>query len=268
MATPVEEQPASRGSGASRLAAVSTWLSGRLPGWLRITPRTREAWVALGLAVGLSIAVRCLGFIAMMALALYAEGRPAPHLPDLIIDHLPYVETAARYNHYLLALSYIPLSLALLATEPRRFCRYNVTAGCLSLLRGVSIVVTGLGPVHGADVHAGMFDGPGGGERYLAALWELCTPGGLLVRGGGLYLGKDLYFSGHTSATFLLLLYVWPHRPLRSYALVGHVLVVASVFASHLHYTIDVIGAYAVALSIYALREGWPPRPTAGSPSA
>lgn len=254
MASPVAERP------TFHRLVTSLWgrFGARGPGE-GLPPRDRAAWLSLGLLIAVSILVRCIGFIVMMAFALYAEGRPAPHLPDLVIDHLPYVETAARYNHYLLALSYIPLSLALLATEPRRFCRYNITAGCLSALRGVSIVVTGLGPVHGADVHAGMFDGPGGGARYLSALWELCTPGGLLLRGGGLYLGKDLYFSGHTSATFLLLLYVWPHRGLRIYALIGHVLVVSSVFLSHLHYTIDVIGAYAAALSIYALREGWPP---------
>ena len=32
---------------------------------------------------------------------------------------------------------------------------------------------------------------------------------------------------------------------------------VLSIFLSHLHYSIDVVGAYAVAFSIYVLREGW-----------
>ncbi|HET7823855.1 MAG TPA: phosphatase PAP2-related protein, partial [Anaeromyxobacter sp.] len=73
------------------------------------------------------------------------------------------------------------------------------------------------------------------------------------------YLTKDLFFSGHTATTFLLLLYLWPSRRLRWAALAGHVLVVLSVFLSHLHYTIDVLGAYAVALAVFALREGWPP---------
>jgi membrane-associated phospholipid phosphatase len=74
------------------------------------------------------------------------------------------------------------------------------------------------------------------------------------------YLTKDLFFSGHTATTFLLLLYVWPWRRLRAAALAGHVLVVASVFLAHLHYTIDVAGAYAIAFAIFALREGWPRR--------
>jgi hypothetical protein len=37
--------------------------------------------------------------------------------------------------------------------------------------------------------------------------------------------------------------------------LVGHVLVVASVFLAHLHYTIDVVGAYAITFSLFVLFE-------------
>ncbi len=77
------------------------------------------------------------------------------------------------------------------------------------------------------------------------------------------YLTKDLFFSGHTATTFLLVLYLWRFPRLRAPALAGHVLVVASVFLSHLHYAIDVAGAYAVAFAIFALREGWRAGPPA-----
>lgn len=203
-----------------------------------------------------ALAVRYLGWAIMMALALYAEGRAAPHLPDLLIDHLPYSALIDRYNHYILAIAYLPLSLALFAVAPARFCRYNVSAGLLSIARGLCIAVTGLGPVRGDDVHANLFAGADGRARYLAALWDLCSPVGLLFRDAAhLYMSKDLFFSGHTAATFLLLLYVWPYRTLRVLMLIGHIVVVASVFLSHLHYTIDVIGAYAVAYALFKLRE-------------
>jgi hypothetical protein len=206
--------------------------------------------------VGSVLAFRYLCWVAMMALALYAEGRPAPHLPDVLIDRLPYQSFVDRYNHYLLTLSYVPVSAALLFVAPGRFCRYNVTAGLLSLCRGLCIAVTGLGPVRGPDAHAGMFlSHP---ERYWQALWELSSPGGLLLRDAShVYMTKDLFFSGHTASTFLLLLYVWPHARLRALMLVGHLAVVASVYLAHLHYTIDVLGAYAVAFSLFVLREGW-----------
>jgi hypothetical protein len=114
--------------------------------------------------------------------------------------------------------------------------------------------------VRGPDINAGL---------PLAALlpaWlEVISPTGLLLRDAPhLYLTKDLFFSGHTAATFLLLLYVWPTRGLRRLMLTSHVLVVASVFLAHLHYSIDVVGAYAVTFSLFVLREGWSATAPAG----
>ncbi len=215
--------------------------------------------------VAAAVLFRYACFVVMLALSLWAENRPAPHLPDLVMDRLPYVPFVDRYNHILLTLAYIPLALLLLAVDARRFVRYNVTSGLLSLLRGVCIAATGLGPVRGPDLHAGMFFAQGGRPQaaFFQALADLSTPGGLFAKDAAhVYLTKDLFFSGHTGVTFLLLLYVWPLRWLRRLMLVGHLVVVASVLLSHLHYTIDIIGAYAIAFALYVLREGWP-QPTA-----
>jgi hypothetical protein len=220
----------------------------------RMRPHARPAILA--------VLFRYACFVLMIALTLWAEDRAAPHLPDAVIDRIPYQAAIDRVNHILLALAYLPAAFALLFIDPQRFCRYNVTSGLLSLVRGLCIAATGLGPVRGADLHAGMFstEAARAGGLFWRALIELVSPFGLLVRDAPhVYLNKDLFFSGHTGVTFLLLLYAWPHRRLRAVVLLGHAVVVLSVFLSHLHYTIDVIGAYAVALSLYALREGWPP---------
>ena len=221
--------------------------------WARLYPFAGRALLALLWRYG------C--YIVMIALSLWAEDRPAPHLPDLLIDHLPYLAWVDRYNHLLLAAVYLPLAALLLLHDPARFCRYNVTTGVLSLIRGLCIAATGLGPVYGPDSHAGLLLSDAGrhSQLFTRALLELCSPFGLLSRDAPhVYLNKDLFFSGHTGVTFLLLLYVWPHRRLRWPALLGHALVVVSVLLSHLHYTIDLVGAYAVALALYAVREGWP----------
>lgn len=229
--------------------------------WPQRVNRFLQSVRALLPTLGLALFVRYAGWTIMMALALYAEGRPAPHVPDVIIDRLPYVPWVDRYNHYVLALAYLPLSVGLFFVEPARFCRYNVSAGLLSIARGVCIAATGLGPVRGEDIHANWFAGEAGQTRYLRALWDLCSPTGLLLRDAAhLYMTKDLFFSGHTAATFLLLLYVWPYRRMRYIMLVGHIVVVASVFVAHLHYTIDVLGAYAVAYALFCLRERRPTR--------
>ncbi len=192
---------------------------------------------------------------AMTALAVWAERRPAPTLPDLVLSQLPYLEWAARANTWLWLLCYLPLAVVLLWQEPRRWIRYMVAGGLVSLLRGITIALTGLGPPDPARA------GPGLGDRSFAEAWlALVSPVEIFGKNAlSAYLTKDLFFSGHTATTFLLVLYLW-HRPrLRALALAGHGLVVASVLFSRLHYAIDVVGAWAVTFSIYALLE-WRPR--------
>jgi hypothetical protein len=73
------------------------------------------------------------------------------------------------------------------------------------------------------------------------------------------YLTKDLFFSGHASSTFLLWLYCRGRGWLGPLALAAHLATVAVVLLAHLHYTIDVVGAWAITYSVYTLAERrWP----------
>ena len=200
-----------------------------------------------------SLAFRGACYFAMMWMALWAEARSAPRLPDAVLEWVPYVAWVDRYNYILWLVAYVPVALWLLAKDAERFIRYMVSSGLIALVRGVCIMATGLGPVQGDDLHAGMsFD------TRLGAFLQLITPFGFFDTGAGarVYLTKDLFFSGHTATTLLLLLYVWRYPALRGVMLAAHVLVVMSVFFAHLHYTIDVIGAYAITLTLFTLREG------------
>lgn len=202
----------------------------------------------------LSFAFRFCCYGLMLYLALWAEARPAPGgLPDLVLDAVPYVPWLDRGNYLLWLIAYVPVGLWLLWTDASRFVRYMVSSGILALLRGLCVIATGLGPVHGADVNAGMTE-----AVRSQAFWHLANPLGLFAPGGTahVFLTKDLFFSGHTGTTFLLLLYVWRYPKLRAVMAVGHVVVVASLFFSHLHYTIDVLGAYAVTFTLFFVREG------------
>jgi hypothetical protein len=189
----------------------------------------------------------------MIAAAVWNELRPAPTVPDLVLAHVPYVGWVARGNYLLWLAAYLPLSLALLWLAPRTFARYTVTAGLVSLARGATLVLTGLGAPDPATAGAGL-----AGRAPLDAFVALLSPWQVFAKDAmAAYLTKDLFFSGHTATTFLLALYLWRFPRLRAPALAAHALVVASVFLSHLHYGIDVAGAYAVAFSIFVLREGW-----------
>lgn len=224
----------------------------------------RKAFFTHAPYLATAFTVRFTCFAAMLWMALWAEARPAPSLPDAVLEVVPYVAAVDRYNYAVWLLAYVPVALGLWAADVRRFGRYMVTSGLLSLVRGACIVATGLGPVRGPDVNAGM-DLAARKEAFL----HLLNPLGLWGRGPAhVYLTKDLFFSGHTATTFLLLLYVWPHPRLRWPMLAGHVAVVVTVFLSHLHYTIDVAGAYAMAFTAYALAERGRSRGAAAPTSA
>jgi hypothetical protein len=203
--------------------------------------------------IAFALAFRYAAYAAMTALALLAELRPAPTLPDALLARLPYVPWVDRANYWIWLGVYLPLAAVLLWREPRRWVRYMVTGGLVSLARGVTIALTGLGVPDPA--HAG----PGIGTRaFGAAFAELLSPVGVFDRGAiAAYLTKDLFFSGHVATTFLLWLYLRGTR-LAPLALAASLAVTATVMLSHIHYSIDVVGAWAVTFAIFVLREGWP----------
>lgn len=222
-------------------------------------PGLRAAWAAIAGA----LLFRGACYAVMTAAAVWNELRPAATVPDLVVAHLAYVPWVARTNYLLWLAVYLPLSLGLLWRAPRLFARYTVTAGIVSLVRGGTLLLTGLGAPDPATA------GPGiAGRPPLDAFLALLSPWQVFAKDAmAAYLTKDLFFSGHTATTFLLLLYLWRFPRVRASAVAGHVVVVLSVLLSHLHYGIDVVGGWAVALSIYALREGWPP-PAPASPAS
>jgi hypothetical protein len=169
---------------------------------------------------------------------------------------VPRLAWLDRYNYWIWLACYLPPALALWRLDRRAFLRFLYLGGWLSLARGVAVLLTGLGPVAGADVNAGL-----SGAEVLRAWATLVNPFSTLFDGtAGVYLTKDLFFSGHVATTFLLWLYCRRRRALGAVALAGHALVVAVVFLTHLHYTIDVVGAWAITFSAYAWVEGWPGR--------
>lgn len=184
---------------------------------------------------------------AMLGLSLLTEGRPAPPLPDLVLDRLPRVAWIADHNYWIWLVCYVPIALLLWRRDRRAFLHFLYLGGVLSLVRGLCVGLTGLGPAYGPDVNAGM-------SNLFSAWLALINPFATLFGNAAqVYLTKDLFFSGHVSTTFLLWLYCRGKGRLGTLAAVGHWVTVAVVLISHLHYTIDVVGAWAVTYSLYVL---------------
>ncbi len=78
---------------------------------------------------------------------------------------------------------------------------------------------------------------------------------------GKTYITKDLFYSGHTSTIFLMFLCL-RRRWDRLFALVGTLIVGRLLLVQHVHYTIDVLGAFVFTYPLYWLGkkfalEGW-----------
>src|SRR6266511_1683192 len=137
------------------------------PGDARGLAGLRAAWRAVAAA----LAFRGACYAAMIAAAVWNELRPAPTVPDLVLAHLPYVAWVARTNYLVWLAAYLPLSLALLWLAPRTFARYTVTAGLVSLARGGTLVLTGLGAPDPSTA------GPGIAGHAPLAGWRVATTG-------------------------------------------------------------------------------------------
>jgi hypothetical protein len=225
-------------------------------------PGGLRAILAIWPSIAGALLFRYAAYAAMTALALWAELRPAPTLPDAVLARLPYVPWVDRANYWVWLCVYLPLTVVLLWSEPRRWVRYMVTGGLVSLARGVTIALTGLGVPDPAHAGQGI-----GARDFATAFAELISPIGVFDRGAiAAYLTKDLFFSGHVATTFLLWLYLRGRPRLAPVALGASLAVTASVLLAHLHYAIDVVGAWAITFAIFALREGWPTPSPAGPP--
>lgn len=224
------------------------------------TEQPSRAWstfLALRGRIAFALSFRFACYAAMTALALWGETRVGATLHDEVLARLPYVAWVDRLNYVAWLALYLPLSIALFWTEPGRWCRYMITGGLVSLARGVCIAATSLGTPDPSVAGAGI-----GSKTFAQAYLELLSPIDVFANGSiKAYLSQDLFFSGHVATTFLLLLYVW-HRPhLRALAIVAHLAMVAAVLLARLHYSIDVLGAWAFTFAIFAARE-WRPKAT------
>lgn len=192
---------------------------------------------------------------AMLGLALLNEPRPAPRLPDAVLGAVPFVKWIHDANYRIWVAAQLPVALWLWRRDRAAFVRFLYVGGVLSLLRGLCVPLTVLGPPLGADVNAGL-----SGGALLSAWLELINPfTSLFGRAAHVYLTKDMFFSGHVATSFLLWLYCRGKGRIAAGALVGHLAVTLTAAMSHIHYAIDFVGAWAVTFSLFALAEGWRP---------
>ncbi len=196
-----------------------------------------------------------LAYIFMQTLALFAETRRGPALPDLIHEWI----VPNRHFDWMNSILWLPLLLffiLLLALRRRSACvNYLRIGAVVSLARGIFIVLTSLGPPHAVKSSApGLMLSLTAHDISFPLLLRQWFPLDVFYGGSGLsaaYLTQDLFFSGHTATTFLLLLVVKKKDPFFALFLIYHVVTVCGLIFTHEHYSIDILGAYFI---VYAIR--------------
>lgn len=214
-------------------------------------------------ALAFAALLHYLAYVVMQTLALFAETRRGPVLPDLILELIPARRDLDWLNQAVWLPGLFGGLLLLVALRPARAVDYLRAGALVSLLRGVFISLTSLGPTAAlaATVPAGMLN-LRREDITLELLARQWLPLDLIWGGSGLsaaYLSQDLFFSGHTASTFLLVLATRGWRPVQLALLVFHLAVVAILLLTHEHYSIDILGAYFVVYAVWKFMEsrGW-----------
>jgi hypothetical protein len=182
-----------------------------------------QCWHLLALASVLFV----VALYADYRCGVYVTFRPGVQVPDLILDRLPSIDLSFLFTY-----GYMTLIMGMfLYPMFRRIRMLHVVAIQFSLLliiRSLFMIFTHVATPAGAvPVHfPGFFS--------------------------HLYFENDMFFSGHTAMPFLGFYLFRPSR-LRYVYLVGSIVMGLVVLAMHLHYSIDVLGAFFMTYCSYQM---------------
>jgi hypothetical protein len=156
----------------------------------------------------------------------FNEGRYGVTLSDPVVARLPAID--ASWPLFALIYGTLIVTVANLARQPRALLIALQAYALLALVRIAMMYSVPLEPPPGMIMLV---------DPLVSAL------------GGGANWAKDLFFSGHTSTTFLCALCV-RSRVLQPLCFVGSAAVAVLVLLQHAHYTIDVLVAPFVAYGV------------------
>lgn len=180
------------------------------------------------------------GAVIFFVAALFVELRGgeksrnvvAPGLQDFILDRLPVVNFNFIFTE--LMLIFIGIFVLYQLVHPTTLPFVIATISFFILIHRAFVFMTNIGPHKDF-----LYDYGFKSQRAHARKFQNIN---------------DFFFSGHTGLLFLMFL-LTPFAPLAAVFLVGSVLMGIAVLFMHIHYSIDVFGAYFVTYSIFVLAE-------------
>ena len=231
-----------------------------------------------------SLLFHYLGYMFMQTLAVLGEGVRGPTLPDRLHEWIEPRREFAIWNNQIWIFELFFVLILFSIFRRREAINYLRVGGLVSIIRGVFIFLTSLGPT---DIFSN--------SQFIPDM--SLTPEYLLnfyIPIGGIFFGEktvfyltqDLFFSGHTASTFLFLLIydgtansIFFHRHgdkstvflqnnshkqrffrnsiykkidyIFILLLLFHLQTVFFLILTHEHYSIDILGAYFIVYAIY-----------------
>ena len=154
----------------------------------------------------------------------YNETRAGIHLYDPIIAAIPPIDLSRTI--FICTYGSIIAGLFCSMTTPERIVRTNLAILCLLLYRLITMFLLPLEPP----------------ENIIPLQDEFLK----YTTYGHQVLLKDLFFSGHT-ASVAILFYLIDHKWISRLLLAMSMIIGSMLIIQHVHYTIDVLAAYAFA---------------------
>lgn len=178
-------------------------------------------------SLGISILILAGGIELSFFTIAYATRNASGPVTDLILNRIPVFNV-----HWLFVygpLLFWAVVIMRLIYRPKEIPFTFKSIGLFLIVRSFFITLTHVGPF----------------PSHISI-----SPEGLL---GALTSGNDLFFSGHTGLPFLITLVFWSHKKMRWFSLASSIFFGAIVLMAHLHYSIDVFGAFFITYAIFRI---------------
>ena len=195
--------------------------------------RYRQCWSDREFRV--SLVLSALTFTASLIVVFYAIGyatdRASNPVTDIVLSNTPVFDVDGLFVYG--TAFFLAFVVPLLLVNPRCIPFALHSVALFYFTRAGFISLTHLGPFPLANPNA--FDLGATGNRF--------------------FVGKDLFFSGHTGLPFLLALIFWKEKRARVIFLLWSAYFGIIVLLGHLHYSIDVASAFFITFGVYKIAE-------------
>jgi hypothetical protein len=177
----------------------------------------------------LSILLLCASLFVSYYASLYAAKSASNFVTDIVLSNIPVMDVDGifMYGPFIMWL----VVAGILLHRPKAIPFTLKSISLFILVRSVFITLTHIGPF---PTHT-VID-----QESIVRFFTS---------------DSDLFFSAHTGLPFLMSLVFWHSRPWRYIFMVASIFFGTIVLLGHLHYTIDVAGAFFITYGIYRLAQ-------------